>query len=80
MSVPQEDHLAQLTERVCMLEDGMKMQRSRSDAHGKELKVILAEIHIVTEWIHQRFGKIGNFIYFYKKKFWLASFAFYACF
>ena len=57
MSIEMEDRLAILTERVDCLEDGFKMYRGRQDAVGKEVKVILAEIHIITEWIHQRFGK-----------------------
>lgn len=57
MSMSQEDTLAILSERVGMLEDGFKRDRTRQDAVSKEVKVILAEIHIITEWIHQTFGK-----------------------
>lgn len=57
MSMSQEDPLAILSERVGMLEDGFKRERTRQDAVSKEVKVILAEIHIITEWIHQTFGK-----------------------
>lgn len=53
-----EEALSNLADRVHLLEDGMKMGKTRQDAIGKEVKVILAEIHIITEWIHQRFGKI----------------------
>lgn len=58
MSIQQEDPLALLSERVEYLEDGFKLYRSRQDALGKEVKVMLAEIHIITEWIHQKFGKL----------------------
>ncbi|ODN04567.1 hypothetical protein Ocin01_02125, partial [Orchesella cincta] len=58
MSMKQEDPmtLSLLSQRVESLEDGLKMYRCRQESLGKEVKVLLAEIHIITEWIHQRFG------------------------
>lgn len=78
MSMSQEDPLAILSERVGMLEDGFKRERTRQDAVSKEVKVILAEIHIITEWIHQTFGKIYEsfHIIFFKFDFLVLLFLF----
>jgi hypothetical protein len=53
-----------LDDRLSNLEDGFRLYRGRMDSVCKEMKILVAEINIITEFIHQNFGMFF-FIFYY---------------
>jgi len=47
-------------DRIDLLESGMKTCRDRLDGFGQELKVLMVEINIISEFIQEQFGKSKN--------------------
>ncbi len=44
-------------DRLSSLENEARTNKARMDAFSQELKILLVEINIVSEWISQKFGK-----------------------
>jgi hypothetical protein len=53
------DPLGAINDRISSLEEGFKLYRGRVEGIGKELKVLLAELNIITGWIHKNFGTLN---------------------
>jgi hypothetical protein len=51
-------------DRVSHLELQMKRSKSRLDGFSQELKVLLVEVNIVSEWITENFGKFAIYLEF----------------
>ena len=47
-------------DRLLALENEVRTSKARADAFSQELKILLVEINIVSEWISQKFGKCIN--------------------
>lgn len=47
---------AAVNDRLRHLEDGFKLYRTKVESLCKEMKILVAEINIITEWIHGSFG------------------------